>query len=227
MSLRRGRKPVAEITGPQRRTLREILRFTTRRGFPPTMAELADSLGISQASAHEQVGQLERKGYLRREPNKARGLVVVKQPVDDVEDVLPVPIIGTVAGGTPLLAEENRVGEVLVEARLARSGRYFALRVTGDSMAGAGIRDHDLVIVRQQPVAESGDIVVALLGDDATVKRLFIREHQIELRPENPKYKPMPIGAEDDLRIIGKVVAVRRDENDTSQGGRHRIRGAH
>jgi len=183
------------------------------------MAELAESLGISQASAHEQVRQLERKGYLRREPFKARGLVVIKQPEDDVEDLVPVPIVGNVAAGTPLLAEENRVGEVLVEGRVARSGRCFALRVTGDSMAGAGIRDHDLVIVRQQPVAESGDIVVALLGDDATVKRLFIREHQIELRPENIKYKPMPIRAEDDLRIIGKVVAVRRDENDTSQGG--------
>lgn len=227
MSSPRGRKPVVEITDPQRRTLKEIMRFTTRRGFPPTMAELADSLGISQASAHEQVCQLERKGYLRREANKARGLVIVKHPMDEVEDLVPVPIIGTVAGGPPLLAEENRIGEVLVESRIARSGRCFALRVAGDSMAGAGIRDLDLVIVRQQPVAESGDIIVALLGDDATVKRLYIREHQIELRPENPRHKPIPVGADDDLRIIGKVVAVRRDENNTSQGGQHRIRGAH
>lgn len=225
MSTPRGRKPVAEITGPQRRTLKEIQRFTTRQGFPPTIAELAESLGISQASAHEQVCQLERKGYLRREAHKARGLVIVKQPVDDVEDLVPVPIIGTVAGGAPLLAEENRIGEVLVDSRIARSGRCFALRVTGDSMAGAGICDSDLVVVRQQPVAESGDIVVALLGDDATVKRLFIREYEIELRPENPKYKPIPIRADDDLRILGKVVAVRRDKDDTSQGGQQRNHG--
>lgn len=226
MTSPRGRKPVAEITGPQRRTLLEILRITTRRGFPPTMAELAGSLGISQASAHEQVRQLERKGFLRREAYKARSLVVVRKPADDVEDLVPVPIVGCVAAGTPLLAEENRVGEVLVEGRVARSGRCFALRVTGDSMVDAGIRDRDLVIVRQQPVAESGDVVVALLGEEATVKRLFIREHQIELRPENRKFKPMSIAAEDDLRIIGKVVAVRRDESGNSQGGRNRIRGA-
>lgn len=226
MPARRGRKPIAEITGPQRRTLLEILRFTMRRGFPPTMAELAESLDISQASAHEQVRQLERKGYLRREAYKARGLVVVRKPTEDVEDLVPVPIVGCVAAGTPLLADENRVGEVLVEGSVARSGRCFALRVTGDSMVDAGMRDRDLIIVRQQPVAESGDIVVALLGDEATVKRLFIREHQIELRPENRKYKPMTINAEDDLRIIGKVVAVRRDQCGTSQGGRHRIRGA-
>ncbi|MEK6675072.1 MAG: transcriptional repressor LexA [Planctomycetota bacterium] len=227
MASRSGRKPVTEITGTQQRTLREILRFTAHHGFPPTMADLAASLDISHASAHEQVCQLERRGYVRREPNKARGLVVLKQPVDDVENLVPVPIIGTVAAGVPIFAEQNRVGEVLVTSSVVRTGHCFALRVTGDSMTGAGIRDRDLVIVRQQPVAESGDIVVALLGDDATVKRLFIQEHQIELRSENRKYKPMSIGAEHDLRIIGKVVAVRRDQNDNSQGRGHGNRGAH
>lgn len=225
MRHRRGRHPVTDITDPQRRTLKEIQRFTARSGFPPTIVELAEALSVSHASAHEQVNQLVRKGFLRREARKARGLVVARQPDDDVADLVPVPIVGRVAAGPPLFAEENVVGEVLVEGRVARSGRCFALRVAGDSMVEAGIRDEDLVIVRQQPVAESGDIVVALLGDDATVKRLFIREHQIELRPENRKHKPMPVTAGDDLRIIGKVVAVRRDEHGTRQGG-HRTRGA-
>ena len=114
------------------------------------------------------------------------------------------------AAGHALLAEENVLGEVMVERRVVASGRHFALRITGNSMRDAAINDGDIVIVRQQPVAQHNDIVVALLGGDATVKRLYIREHEIELRPENPDYKPIPINPDDELRIVGKVVAVRR-----------------
>jgi len=170
---------------------------------------------------------------LRREPRKARGLAVVREPPacrvaalrgagreDEITDLVPVPILGRVAAGQPLFAEENVIGEVLVEGRVASRGRCFALEVDGNSMVGAGIHEGDIVIVRQQPVAESGDIVVALLGDEATVKRLYIREERIELRPENPKYRPIPIGSGDDLRILGKVVATRRRsrENGCSRG---------
>ena len=206
----RGRRPIQEITAPQRRTLQEIRLYTSRRGFPPTIKELADILGISHASAHGQVNQLVRKGYLKREPKKARGIAIVREPEDDVPDLVAVPIVGQVAAGQPILAEENIIGEVLVESRIAGSGRCFALEVKGDSMVKAGIRERDLVVVRQQPVAENGDIVVALLEDEATVKRLYIREEKIELRPENPKHRPIPVGPDDGLRILGKVVAVRR-----------------
>jgi repressor LexA len=120
-----------------------------------------------------------------------------------------VPVVGQVAAGQPLFAEENIVGEIFVEDRIARSGRCFALEIAGDSMVGAGINNQDFVVVRQQPVAESGDIVVALLGDEATVKRLYIRDEIIELRPENPKLRPISVGPENELRILGKVVAVR------------------
>ena len=181
-----------------------------RQGFPPTIQELADILGISPPSARDQVNQLVRKGYLRRESGKARGLAIAREPVDEVLDLLAVPIVGEVAAGQPILAQENIVGEVLVDSRAARSGRCFALEVQGDSMTGAGIHDRDLVVVREQPVAESGDIVVALLGEDSTVKRLFVRDERIELRSENPEYPPRPIGPDDGLRILGKVVAVSR-----------------
>lgn len=207
---RRGKRPVEEITGPQRRTLSEIRSFAARRGFPPTIKELADILGISHASAHDQVNQLVRKGYLRREPLKARGLTVVKEPLMDADDLVSVPIVGKIAAGRPILAEEHIEGEVLVDARTASRGCCFALRVAGDSMSGANIRDGDLVIVRQQPVAENGDIVAALLGDEATVKRLFIQDDKIELRPENPKHRPIPVGPDEAINIIGKVIAVRR-----------------
>jgi repressor LexA len=113
-----------------------------------------------------------------------------------------------VAAGVPILAVENQIGEILVEARVAR-GSCFALQVSGDSMIDARIGDGDLVIVRRQPVAENGDIVVALLGEEATVKRLYVADSVIELRPANANYQPIRVGPNDDLRILGKVLAVR------------------
>lgn len=207
---RRGRRPTAEISEPQRRTLKAILAHIAHRGYPPTMKELAEVLGITPASAQDQVNQLVRKGYLRREPYKARGLAAIRHPEGEVASLVSVPIVGSVAAGRPILAEENIVGEVLVDEAIASRGRCFALKIEGDSMVGAGINEGDLVIVRQQPVAESGDIVVALLGAEATVKRLYVREERIELRPDNPRHQVIPIGPGDDLRIQGKVVAVTR-----------------
>ena len=203
----RGRRPVEEITDPQRRTLRELRRFTNRRGFPPTIQELADILGISPPSLRDQITQLVRKRYVKRESRKARGLTVLREPADEVLELRAVPIVGRVAAGQPILAEENVIGEVLVDSRAVRSSRCFALEVRGDSMVGAGIRDQDLVVVRQQPLAESGDIVVALLGEEATVKRLHIEDDRIELRPENTGHRLIRVGPEDDLKILGKVVA--------------------
>lgn len=123
--------------------------------------------------------------------------------------VIPVPIVGEVAAGPPILAQENVIGEFLMEASVLRSGRHFALEVHGDSMICAGIDDGSLVIIRQQALAENGDIVVALIDDEATVKRLWMREEKIELRAENPEYDPIVVSPESDLRIVGKVVAVR------------------
>lgn len=207
--LKPGRKPTTEITDAQLRTLKAIRKFVDQRGFPPTATELGEVLSITNASAHDQISQLVRKGYLKREPGKARGLAIVREPVSPVLGLVSVPVIGRVAAGVPILADENVISEVLVESSVVSGGRFFALKVQGDSMKDAGINEGDTLIVRQQPVSESGDIVVALLEDEATVKRLYIQNDRIELRPENPKYKPMPIGPDDDLRIVGKVVAVR------------------
>ena len=212
----RGRPRVEEITGPQRRTLGELRRFTRRQGFPPTIQELADILEISTPSVRDQVSQLVRKGYVKREARKARGLTILREPTEEVLKLRTVPIVGRVAAGQPILADENIIGEVLVDSRVARHGRCFALEVQGDSMIDAGIDDGDLVVVRQQPLAESGDIVVALLDQEATVKRLFVRDERIELRPENPKLRPMPIGPDDGLRILGKVIAVSRSGSHPS-----------
>ena len=212
----RGKRPVEEITDPQRRTLRELGRFTSRRGFPPTLQELADILGISPPSAHDQMSQLVRKGYVKRESRKARGLTILREPTEEVLKLRTVPIVGRVAAGQPILADENIVGEVLVDSQAARHGRCFALEVQGDSMIDAGIHEGDLVVVREQPVAESGDIVVALLDQEATVKRLFVRDERIELRPENAKLRAIPIGPDDGLRILGKVIAISRSGSHPS-----------
>lgn len=206
----RGRPPAEGLTEPQRRTLAAIRTHISRRGFPPTGQELGELLGIAPASAHEQVNQLVRKGYLRRDAGKARSLEILKESETEVSDLVPVPVVGMVAAGQPILAVENIVGELLVEGGVVGSSRCFALKVTGDSMIRAGIKDGDYVVVRQQQVAESGDIVVALLGDKATVKRLHVSDDRIELRPENPRLRPIPVGPDDDLRIQGKVLAVRR-----------------
>lgn len=211
---RRGRPPAAGLTDSQRRTLREIRDFITRRQFPPTMQELADELGVTPATVHQHVNELARKGYVLRERRKARGLAILREPEDVIDELVSVPLLGNVTAGNPILAEENAIGEVLIEAKIANRGRCFALHVMGDSMVHANIRDGDIVVVRQQSVAESGDIVVALLHDEATVKRLHIRGDRIELRPENNRYRPRVIGPDSKFRILGKVIGVRQKPRD-------------
>ncbi|MFO0916671.1 MAG: transcriptional repressor LexA [Pirellulales bacterium] len=205
----RGRPQVAELTAAQRQTLQELQHFIASRKFPPTMTELGDRLGIAAASAHQLVKQLERKGYVSREARKARSLSVVRAPEDRPAKLVAIPLVGSVAAGPALFAEQNHIGDVLVDQAIASRGRCFALRVKGVSMTGAGIEHGDIVIVRQQPVAESGEIVVALLEDEATVKRLWMKDDQIELRAENRRFKPIPVESVRDFRIVGKVVAVR------------------
>jgi len=190
--------------------LNEIRAFASKFEYPPTIHELAAILGVSHSSVHEQISQLIRKGYLRREPGKSRGIVIVREPEDSVAEVVSVPIVGRVVAGPPLMAEENITGELLVDASLLRRGPCFALEVQGDSMKGAGIKVSDFLIVRQQPVAENGEIVVALVDGEATVKRLAVEGGQVELRPANPRYRPIPVTGENDFRIVGKVVGIWR-----------------
>ena len=174
------------------------------------MRELAEELGHGVASIFKQVQRLERNGYLSRVAGKSRSLTVIRSASEEgLIGLVTIPLVGTVVAGHPLTAQENLLGELLVDASTVRAGRHFALRVSGQSMINAGISSGDVVIVRQQPLADHRDIVVALLNDEATVKRLHYRSGEISLLPENPNFKPIAVGPDDDLRIIGKVVAVR------------------
>ncbi|MGE3623236.1 MAG: transcriptional repressor LexA [Bdellovibrionales bacterium] len=195
------------LTPVQETMLRTITAFMDRRGLAPTVQELATILSIQPPSAYELLGRLEEKGYIQREPRKARTMTVVKDFTPRTRQMINVPIIGRVAAGAPILAIENKIGEIMVDAMIAR-GNCFALQVCGDSMIDVNINDGDYVVVRQQQLAESGDIVVAMRDGEATVKRLFIADEKIELRPENKKLKPIIISHDDDFSIVGRVVSV-------------------
>lgn len=204
------KKKSEEISTLQRETLDEICRFVDIKGYPPTVKELSEIIGISHASVHDRLNQLIRKGYLKREGRKARGLTIAKRPTDMAVSLVAVPIVGSVTAGHPVMAEENITGEVLVDAATVRSAKCFALYAWGESMIDAGINDGDLIIVRRQPIAVNGDIVIALLNGEATVKRLRIRDDLIELIPENSAFSPIPVNPEDDLKILGLVIGWQR-----------------
>ncbi len=201
-----------EVTESQRALLAAIEKFREREGIPPTTRELADVLGMAAASVHEQIRRLERKGFIRRRARQARSLEVVRFPEEDAPAgptrLVRVPVLGRIAAGEPLLAVEGHDEAIYVDADSIGTGQFFALRVKGDSMTNAGIHEGDLVVVRRQPVAGSGDIVAALLGDEATVKRLRIGRDGVFLMPENERYQPIAVTLRDDFRVLGVVVSV-------------------
>ena len=203
---RRGRKPVEGLSSTLEKTLEVIKDFIEREGMSPTVYELAEILGVSAPSVHAQIVRLEKKNYIQRTKGKTRSIEVLEDSFLFARQV-KLPVVGNVAAGAPILAVENIIGEIAVSSSDVR-GECFALKVEGDSMIDADINEGDFLVVRRQPIAENGDIVVALLENEATVKRLFIDGNRIELRPANLKYKPISIGPDDGLLIMGKVVAV-------------------
>lgn len=200
-----------DLTPRQRRIL-EVIRTTLReRGYPPTVREIGEAVGLtSSSSVHSQLANLERKGLLSKDPTKPRtiGLAAGGAPAPGG---VPVPLLGRIAAGAPLLAEESIEEYLTVPLGFAEGVDHFALRVSGDSMIGAGILDGDIVVVRRQEDADPGDIVAALLPgpaeDEATVKRLRRERGRVLLVPENPTLEPTEMR---DGRILGKVVAVLR-----------------
>lgn len=200
-----------DLTDRQREILRFIQDYTRTRRVPPTVREIGAHFGIWTAGVARHLQALERKGRLRRAARGSRMIEVVpvgKRAEEDQRAGLSVPIVGRVAAGRPLLAEERIEDYLVVEDRLASRAPLFALRVQGRSMTGAGILDGDYVIARQQPSADDGDIVVALIGDEATVKRLRRRRGAWHLDPEHPDFEPIPVT--EPTMIQGKVVAVYR-----------------
>ena len=208
------------LTERQRTVLEVIRASVTTRGYPPSIREIGDAVGLtSTSSVAHQLRTLERKGYLRRDANRPRAVDVrgaddmMTPPVTDVagSDALPVPtyvpVLGRIAAGGPILAEEA-VEEVFPLPReLVGEGTLFLLKVVGDSMVEAAICDGDWVVVRQQNVADNGDIVAAMIDGEATVKTFKRAGGQVWLMPHNPAFDPIP---GNDATVLGKVVTVIR-----------------
>jgi len=203
------------LTDRQQAILTFILNEQQQRGYPPSVREIGEAVGLtSPSTVHSHLGSLQRMGYLVRDPSKPRALEVRYDPSSgaavDRRPVHHVPLVGDVAAGTDVLAQEN-IEEVLpVPADLTGEGTLFMLRVRGDSMVDAGILDGDLVVVRQQSDANNGEIVVAgIPGDEATVKTFRRQKGRIVLMPANARLEPMHFEP-DDVQIFGKVVTVMR-----------------
>jgi len=200
-----------ELTRRQEEILDFIRAEVHRRGFPPSVREIGEAVGLSSSSTvHSHLDALERKGFVRRDPSKPRALEVLDfrdtERGIDYGSVRAVPLVGQVAAGSPILAAENIEGTMSLPVEMADDSA-FLLRVRGDSMIGAGILDGDFVVVRQQDTATDGDIVVAMIDDEATVKRFFRESDRIRLQPENPTLEPIYAR---DVRILGRVIALFR-----------------
>ena len=204
-----------QLTNRQHAVLDTIRAWIRERGYPPTIRELGKLLGIkSLRGVTTHLDAIAKKGFLKRE-SRARSISLL-DALAPFEQALRIPIVGRIRAGEPLLAQEQVEGHVGVDGAwlgvppLASSTQHFALKVHGDSMINAGILEGDFVIVRQQPTAEHGDVVVAVLDEEATIKRFFKDGEQIRLQPEHPTMEPILVTPQQPFTILGKVVAVFR-----------------
>lgn len=198
------------LTKRQEAILRFIIESIRDYGYPPTIAEIGEEFGISSTNGvNDHLIALEKKGYIER-TSKARGIHVLPKAAAGLyqSEASMIPLVGSVAAGQPILADENIEDYVAVSAALAQPESY-CLRVRGDSMIEAGILDGDVIVVDQKKQAKSGDIVVALLGDEATVKRFHPMGQEVELRPENHTMEPIRVMGEE-VFLQGVVVALQR-----------------
>ena len=207
-----------QLTEKQKSMFEYIMDYVSKQGYPPTIRELGLTFGITPKGAYDHLKAIEKKGYVRCKKNSSRAIELLKSPQglplsSSVNAMVSVPLLGQVAAGLPLLAEEN-IEEYLSFPRSMLGGgeELFALRVVGDSMKDAGIFDHDVAIIKKQSVAKNGDIVVALLEDDATLKYFYQEEDRIRLQPANSQYRPIYVQASDVMRtvLLGKLVGVYR-----------------
>lgn len=192
----------------QKLILEFIADFTSERGYPPSVREIGAAVGLkSPSTVHAHLNKLRELGYLQKDEHCTRSLTLVGAGRESRKpEGNQVPILGRVTAGMPILAVEENEGYLTVDLK-GKRGEYFALRIQGDSMINAGILDGDYVIAEKTPVAENGEIVVGMIGDEATVKRFYKEKGTFRLQPENPDFEPI---ISDEITILGKVIAVIR-----------------
>jgi repressor LexA len=199
------------LTERQRAVLDVIRGFIKREGVSPTLREIGQAVGLDLKSVAQHLDRLERKGYISRRPRESRNIRLTRQAdiADPAGDGLP--LVGRIAAGQPVLAEENLEARVKIDDFFGPRGDVFLLRVQGESMTGAGISDGDMVAVRLEGEVREGDIAAVVLDDEATVKRFFRKGDRIRLEPENEAFEPMVVDPrKKEIRVIGPVVGVLR-----------------
>jgi len=201
-----------ELTATQEKVLNFLKDYLLEKGFPPTLREIASHFGLRGPKAPQKtLTILERKGYIRKVPGVSRAIEILDYPQFSLTHILSVPIVGKVKAGEPILAVENIEGYINLDRSLISSRDVFLLRVVGDSMIDAHIQDGDFALVKPQPHVENGEIVVALIEDEATIKRIFQKRDLIRLEPANPKMEPIVVKkGEKKVTIVGKVVGIFR-----------------
>ncbi len=194
------------MTGRQREILEFIKEFQARNGFPPSQREMASHFSITVRAVFDHLIALEKKGMIRRLAGSSRGIQLAMHAFAKPRRI---PILGRIAAGKPILAEENREGDTLIDGEHFSSGNYFAVKVEGDSMIENHILDGDLAIIRQQAHVEQGDIAAIAIDGGVTLKRFYRTRRGIELRPANKQYSPMVL-TDGDVRILGKYCGLIR-----------------
>jgi repressor LexA len=199
------------LTKRQQEIFDFIKRYSSRHGYPPTVRDIGKAVGLASSSTvHAHLANLEKIGLLRRDPSKPRAIEMLDKAVEGVKSVVRpngLPLVGQVAAGQPVLAEENIEEYVEVPGLAGGQDGEYLLRVRGDSMKDAGILEGDHVVVRPQSTAKDGQIVVALVGEEATIKRFFKEADHVRLQPENPAMEPI---RSREVRVLGRVVGVMR-----------------
>jgi repressor LexA len=197
------------LTKRQREILTYLMDSMQERGYPPSVREIGAALGLTSSSTvHSHLAALEKKGFIHRDPSKPRAIEILKDGTSQPpRRSVPVPVLGRIAAGQPLFAEENIEDIFPLPRDFVREDASFILRVRGDSMIEAGIYDGDYLVFRQQSTANNGEIVAALLGDEATVKRFYREKDHIRLQPENRTMTPITTR---DVAVLGKAVALIR-----------------
>ena len=208
-----------KLTNKQAHLLAYLQQAIKREGQAPSLRQAASDLGVSHAAVAQSLRTLEDKGYVKREGRYSRTIHILNQAreTDGHQRWREIPVVGQVTAGLPMYAQEEWEGSVVLDAGLYHGQNLFALRIKGDSMQGAGILDGDLAICEPRQYAQSGEIVVALIhSEEATVKRFFLHRDCIELRAENPRYKPVRYGF-DEVLVQGKVVGLQRFQVGSKQ----------
>lgn len=197
-----------DLTSRQRAILDFIKQSIQKKGYPPSVREIGEAVGLSSSSTvHGHLTQIEQKGYIRRDPTKPRAIEILCDDNTNSKTMVQVPLVGRITAGQPILAVQNIEDTYPLPYDLVRNNDVFMLTVEGDSMIEAGILDGDYVIVKKQDTANNGDIVVAMIGEEATVKRFFKEKDRIRLQPENKYLQPIYCS---DVKILGKVIGLYR-----------------